>query len=143
MACDARKLASSGRVRRSKRSAFAWSSADFDILTRVGCRCRGRSQAQSSWHAQHFCTVRCRFCGRRSTFARSGVDFASGAALSHGRAALSESQVQHFRRIISRLRGKRSTFAKSGGHAQSNFARSIDRLVVREGGRGLIQYAED
>ena len=40
--------------------------------------------------------------GRRSTFARSSVDFVAGAALS-----------QHFRKVKYRFRGRRSTFAST------------------------------
>ena len=66
-----------------------------------------------SWHAQHFCKVRYRLCGRRSTFARSGTDFAASAALSQGTAQISR-QAQHFRKARRRFRGRRSTFARSG-----------------------------
>ena len=52
------------------------------------------------WQAQQFRKVRCRFRGRRSTFARSGIQ------ISH--------QARHFRKVAYRFRGRRSTFARSG-----------------------------
>ena len=36
-----------------------------------------KGQVQISWQAQHFRKVKCRFRGRRSTFARSSADFES------------------------------------------------------------------
>ena len=44
-----------------------------------------QGQVQISWQAQDFRKVRYRFCGSRSTFARSGTDFMAAAALSQGR----------------------------------------------------------
>ena len=45
-----------------------------------------------AWQAQHFRKVKYRFRGRRSTFARSRVDFVAGAALA-----------QHFRKVRSSI----------------------------------------
>ena len=50
--------------------------------------------------------------GRRSTFARSSIDFVAGAALSHGQVSISW-QAQHFRKVECRFRGRRSTFAST------------------------------
>ena len=92
-----------------------------------------QGQVHISWQAQHFRKVRYRFRIRRSTFARYGIDFASGAAL-RGRhstfersgahfaagAALSKGtvhisrQAQHFRKVKYRFHGRRSTFPRSG-----------------------------
>ena len=60
--------------------------------------------------------VRCRYRGRRSTFARCGTDFAAGAALPQGKVQISW-QLQDFRKVRSTFRGKRSTFARG-----TNFA---------------------
>ena len=43
-----------------------------------------QSQVQISWQTQHFRKFRNIFHGKRSTFARSGTDFAASAALSQG-----------------------------------------------------------
>ena len=50
--------------------------------------------------------------GRRSTFARSSIDFVAGAALSQGQVSISW-QAQHFCKVKYRFRGRRSTFARS------------------------------
>ena len=50
--------------------------------------------------------------GRRSTFARSSIDFVAGAALSQGQVSISW-QAQHFRKVKCQIRGRRSTFARS------------------------------
>ena len=50
--------------------------------------------------------------GRRSTFARSSIDFVAGAALSQGQVSISW-QAQHFRKVKCRFRGRRSTFPRS------------------------------
>ena len=78
--------------------------------------------------SQHVRKVRYRLCGRRSTFARSGADFATGAALSQGQISR---QARHFRKvryrfckIRSRFHGRRSTFARSGTDFASGAARS-------------------
>ena len=86
-------------------------------------------QVQISRQAQHF-RVRDRFCGRRSTFARSGTDFVAGAILSEGQVQISQQaqhfskvggtdsrQVQDFRKVRSRYRGRRRIFARG-----TNFA---------------------
>ena len=50
--------------------------------------------------------------GRRSTFARSSIDFVAGAALSQGQVSISW-QAQHFRKVKYKIRGRRITFARS------------------------------
>ena len=50
--------------------------------------------------------------GRRSTFARSSIDFVAGAALSQGQVPNSW-QAQHFRKVKYKIRGRRITFARS------------------------------
>ena len=54
--------------------------------------------------------------GRRSTFARSSIDFVAGAALSQGQVSISW-QAQHFRKVKYRFRGRRSTFARCCVHS--------------------------
>ena len=56
--------------------------------------------------------VKYRFRGRRSTFARSSIDFVAGAALSQGQVPNSW-QAQHFRKVKYKIRGRRITFARS------------------------------
>ena len=56
--------------------------------------------------------ARIELCGRRSTFARSSIDFVAGAALSQGQVSISW-QAQHFRKVKCQIRGRRSTFARS------------------------------
>ena len=100
----------------------------------------GRAKVSQAWQAQHFRKVKYRFRGRRSTFARSSIDFVAGAALSQGQvpkirgrrstfarsstkfvagASLSQGQVQnlwqvqHFRKVKCKIRGRRITFARS------------------------------
>ena len=79
-----------------------------------------QGQVQISWQAQHFrkvgamlSQVRCRFRGRRSTFARCGTDFAASAALSQGQVQISW-QAQYFRKVRHKFRSRRSTLARSG-----------------------------
>ena len=82
-----------------------------------------QGQVQISWQARHFrkvgavgamlSQVRCRFRGRRSTFARCGTDFATGAALSQGQVQISW-QAQYFRKVRYTFRSRRSTLARSG-----------------------------
>ena len=57
--------------------------------------------------------VRCRFRGRRSTFARSSTDFVAGAAFSQGQMPISL-QAQHFHKVKYRFRGRHNTFASLG-----------------------------
>ena len=91
-----------------------------------------KGQVQISWQAQHFRKVRCRFRGRRSTFARSGTDFEAGAALSQVQVQNSW-QVQHFRQVRYRFRDRRSTFA---GHVQNSWqAQHFRKVKCRIRGR--------
>ena len=50
--------------------------------------------------------------GRRSTFARSSIDFVAGASLSQGQVSISW-QAQHFRKVKYKIRGRRITLARS------------------------------
>ena len=84
--------------------------------------------------------------GRRSTFARSSIDFVAGAALSQGQVSISW-QAQHFRKVKCQIRGRRSTFARSSKNSWqahhfrkvkyricgrcSTFARSSAKFVAR------------
>ena len=81
----------------------------------------------TSWH--DFRKVRYRLCGRCSTFASYGTDFAAGAALSPRSGT---DFVQHFRKVRYRFRGRRSTFARYGTDfaAGSTFARSGTYFVA-------------
>ena len=81
-------------------------------LNCVAGAARSKGQVQISWQAQHFRKVKCRFRGRRSTFARSCTDFVAGAALSQGQAQISW-QAQHFHKVMYRFRGRCSTFGRS------------------------------
>ena len=83
-----------------------------------------QAQVQLSWQAQHFCKVKYKFGGRRSTFAKSKTNFLAGATLSQGQVQLSW-QAQRFRKVKYRFRGKRSTFASSDAD------REIDRQTDR------------
>ena len=61
--------------------------------------------------------------GRRSTLARSSIDFVAGAALSQGQVQVLW-QAQHFRKVKYRFRGRRSTFAMSSIDFVANAALS-------------------
>ena len=71
---------------------------------------------QMSWHAQHFGSLRCRFCRRRRAFADSGAVCMTGAAFwPHSQGQVQTSwQTKHFCKIKRTFRGWRSTFARSG-----------------------------
>ena len=121
-----------------------------------GRRTAVAGQVQISWQAQHFRKVRYRFCGRHSTFARSGTDFVAGTILSQGQVQISR-QAQHFSKVryrfaadaglsqgavqVSRpaqhfrkryqFRGRRSTFARYGAFSQT-VAKKIQRYKHEE-----------
>ena len=88
-----------------------------------------QGRVQISWQAQHFQKVRCRFQGRRSTFARSSVDFVAGAALSQGQVPNSW-QAQHFRKVKYRFRGRRSRFARSSAKFVAGAALSQGQVQI-------------
>ena len=71
---------------------------------------RSRRRAQLARPREGFARFELR--GRRSTFARSSIDFVAGAALSQGQVSISW-QVQHFRKVKYKIRGRRITFARS------------------------------
>ena len=125
---------------RGRRSTFARSGAEF-----VAGAVLLQDQVQTSWQAQYFREVRYTFCwrqaqhfrkvrysfggrrkvrytfrGKRRTFARSGTDFAAGAAL-QGTAQISW-QAQHFGKVRCRFRGRRSTFARYGAEFDAGAA---------------------
>ena len=65
--------------------------------------------------------------GRRSTFARSSIEFVAGAALSQGQVQNS-CQAQHFRKVKCRIRGRCSLFAGSSKDSVARAALSQGQL---------------
>ena len=88
------------------RSTFARSSADFvagaalsQCWNALFANANGMdTQSADIGAGEHFRKVKCRFCDRRSTFARSSTDFVAGAALSKGQVRTSW-QAQRFQKI--------------------------------------------
>ena len=67
--------------------------------------------------------------GRRSTFARSSIDFVAGAALSQGQVQNSW-QAHHFRKVKYRICGRCSTFARSSAKFVARAALSQGQVQI-------------
>ena len=132
IAWQAQHFGKVGRRFPGRRSIFARSSKDFVAGAALSARSStyfvagaalSHGQVQILWQAQRFRKVKCRICGRCSTFAGSSAEFVAGATLSQGQIQISW-QAQHFGKVRHRFRGRCSTFARSSAALKE---REIDR----------------